>query len=83
MPFTPIRGRCLNCKKFFMKRKENQRFHDEKCRMDYHNNGKTPQEQMVNRLKRYLKSPAGKELIREAVAKELRARAPLTNARPE
>ena len=73
MPFTPVKARCANCKKFFMRTKENQRFHSVRCRTDFHNNGKTPEAQMLNRLQRFMKKPAFTVLLRDAIQRELRA----------
>lgn len=56
-----------------MATKENQVFHDVKCRRDFHNNGQTPEQQMLSRLQRFMKKPAFKTLVRDAVTKELRA----------
>jgi hypothetical protein len=73
MLFQPVRRRCKNCRKFFEAQKENQVFHDAKCRADFHNYGKTPQQQMIARLTRYMKTPAFKAVLVEAIRKELRA----------
>lgn len=71
MPFKPVRRRCANCKKFFMATKENQRFHSVRCRTDFHNNGKTPEQQMVSRLNRYMKTPAFRKSLRDVIVQEL------------
>ena len=56
-----------------MATKENQVFHSVECRADFHNNGQTPEAQMLSRLQRFMKKPAFKTMLQEAIRKELRA----------
>jgi hypothetical protein len=72
MPFTPERARCKNCRKSYMRKKENQLFCKSKCRENFHNYGKTPLEQVTRRLKAWMRTPEFRELMRDAVAKEVR-----------
>jgi hypothetical protein len=72
MPFPPVRRRCKNCRKFFVASKENQVFHSVQCRRDFHNNGQTPEQQMLSRLQRFIKKPAFKTMLREVIQRELR-----------
>lgn len=80
MPFTPIPARCRNCKKRFTKTQATKVFCSTKCRANFHNYGKTPLEQITKRLQVWMKTPEFRELMREAVRKEvqelLRARPP-------
>lgn len=73
MPFTPVRSRCRNCRKFYTKTKQNQIFCKAKCRENFHNYGKTPLEQVTRRLKAWMRTPEFRELMRDAVRKEVRA----------
>ena len=54
------------------KTRENQTFCKPKCRYDFNNYGRTPQAQVENRLRGFMKTPAFRELMRETVAKEVR-----------
>jgi len=73
MPKSFGKGRCRNCRRFFDRQYETQVYCSVKCRGDYHNNGKTPQEQMLNRLKRFMKKPEFQKLMRETMRKEFQA----------
>jgi ribosomal protein L37AE/L43A len=71
MPFTPIPARCKNCRKRFTKTQATKLFCSTKCRANFHNYGKTPLEQVTKRLKVWMKTPEFRELMREAVRKEV------------
>jgi len=73
MAFQPVKARCRNCKKFYTKTRENQTFCKKKCRDNFHNYGKTPLEQVTRRFKAWMRTPDFKEMMRDAVKKELRA----------
>lgn len=73
MPIPAKKKRCKNCRKLFEPQYDTQVYCTAKCRADFHNNGKTPEAQMLNRLQRFMKKPAFKTLLREAILKELRA----------
>jgi hypothetical protein len=72
MPFTPVRARCRNCRKLYTKTRENQTFCKKQCRDNFHNYGKTPLEQVTRRLKAWMRTPEFRELMRNAVSKEVR-----------
>lgn len=80
MPFTSVRGRCKNCRKLYWKTRENQTFCKVKCRRDFNNYGKTPGEQLQRRLNSFMRTEEFRELMREAVAKEVRAVMPENSA---
>lgn len=77
MPIDPLppllsdRARCRNCKKFFMRRKYNQVFCKQTCRNNFHNYGKTPQQQVETRLKAFMRTEDFRELMRDTVRKEI------------
>jgi ribosomal protein L37AE/L43A len=81
-------GRCKNCKRRFPKTRDDKLFCCDKCRHEYNNYGRTPQAQMEGRLKSFLKTPAFRKLLNEAIKKELRAMRedlskPMPSATPE
>ena len=69
MPFTPVKGRCRNCKKFFMRTKPTKVFCTPKCRDQYHNYGSTPQAQMEMRLRSFMRTEDFRALMRDTVRK--------------
>jgi len=56
-----------------MRKQEHQVFCTVKCKSNFHNYGKTPLDQVTRRFKAWMRTPEFKELMRDAVRKEMRA----------
>ena len=82
MPFTPETGRCRNCTKKFPRTQAHQKFCSDKCRSNFHRYGKTPLDQLVQRLRGYMKSAEFREMMREEVRKAVAELNPAATRNP-
>lgn len=64
-------GRCKNCKRRFTKSRDDKLYCSGRCKNQYNNYGRTPQSQMEARLKSFMRTEAFRELMREALRKEV------------
>lgn len=66
-------GRCKNCRCKFPRNRKNQKFHNWKCKSDWHHNGGTPTVNVLARVRKFCKTEEFKKIVRNQVKRELNA----------